>query len=46
MPVNGVGWYRRNVSMASKDAGKSIFLDIDGTMSYAAVWLNGNLVGG
>ena len=46
LPLNGVGWYRRNVSMAPDDEGKSIFLDIDGAMSYAAVWLNGNLVGG
>ncbi|KAF2122402.1 glycoside hydrolase superfamily [Lophiotrema nucula] len=48
LPSNGVGWYRRKVTVASSDieAGKSIFLDIDGAMSYAAVWLNGNLVGG
>ncbi|KAK1765347.1 glycoside hydrolase [Phialemonium atrogriseum] len=46
LPLNGVGWYRRNVSMAPDDEGKSIFLDIDGAMSYAGVWLNGNLVGG
>jgi hypothetical protein len=28
------------------DAGKSIFLDIDGAMSYSMVWLNGRFVGG
>ena len=28
------------------DGTKSIFLDVDGAMSYAAVWLNGNLLGG
>ena len=28
------------------DAGKSIFLEVDGAMSYAMVWLNGQLVGG
>lgn len=32
--------------MDAADTGKSLFLDIDGAMSYAAVWLNGNLVGG
>jgi beta-galactosidase len=32
--------------MTSDDVGKSIFLDIDGAMSYATVWINGNLVGG
>ncbi|KAK4234659.1 glycoside hydrolase superfamily [Achaetomium macrosporum] len=46
LPSNGVGWYRRKVSVAPDDEGKSIFLDIDGAMSYSAVWLNGNLVGG
>jgi beta-galactosidase len=48
LPSNGVGWYRRKVSIASSDidAGRSIFLDIDGAMSYVAVWLNGDLVGG
>jgi beta-galactosidase len=48
LPINGVGWYRRTLTI-EKDAiksGKSIFLDIDGAMAYAAVWLNGNLVGG
>jgi beta-galactosidase len=46
LPSNGVGWYRRNVTMTADDEGKSIFLDIDGAMSYASVWLNGNLLGG
>lgn len=46
LPSNGVGWYRRNVTFDAADKGKSVFLDIDGAMSYAAVWLNGHLVGG
>lgn len=46
LPTNGVGWYRRVVSLSAEDAGKSIFLDVDDAMLYAAVWLNGNLVGG
>jgi beta-galactosidase len=48
LPINGVGWYRRTVSFDAKliDSGRSIFLDVDGAMAYAAVWLNGNLVGG
>jgi beta-galactosidase len=46
LPSNGVGWYRRVVSFSAQDADKTIFLDVDGAMSYAAVWLNGNLVGG
>lgn len=46
LPINGVAWYRRRLDIPASDAGKSIFLDIDGAMSYAIVWLNGNLVGG
>ncbi|KUJ06147.1 uncharacterized protein LY89DRAFT_726730 [Mollisia scopiformis] len=45
-PTNGVGWYRRIVTMDASDKSKYTFLDIDGAMSYASVWLNGNLVGG
>jgi beta-galactosidase len=46
LPIHGVGWYRRTISIDSADAGKSVFLDIDGAMSYAMVWLNGRFVGG
>ena len=46
LPSNGVAWYRKKLDILATDAGKSIFLDIDGAMSYAIVWLNGNLVGG
>ncbi|KAK8090786.1 glycoside hydrolase family 2 protein [Apiospora phragmitis] len=46
LPSNGIGWYRRTVSLEEADVGKSIFLDIDGAMSHSAVWLNGELVGG
>ena len=46
LPVNGVAWYRKKLDIPASDAGKSIFLDIDGAMSYAMVWLNGTLVGG
>jgi beta-galactosidase len=46
LPVNGVAWYRKKLDIPATDAGKSVFLDVDGAMSYAMVWLNGNLVGG
>lgn len=46
LPVNGVGWYRKSLPISSQDEGKSIYLDIDGAMSYAMVWLNGDLIGG
>ena len=46
LPSPGIGWYRKQIDIPAGDAGKSIFLDVDGAMSYAMVWLNGHLVGG
>jgi beta-galactosidase len=46
LPNHGVAWYRKDLHISESDAGRSIFLDIDGAMSYAMVWLNGHLVGG
>lgn len=46
LPVNGIAWYRKKLDIPVSDAGKSIFIDVDGAMSYAMVWLNGFLVGG
>ncbi|HXS69302.1 MAG TPA: beta-galactosidase GalB, partial [Candidatus Polarisedimenticolia bacterium] len=46
LPTAGIGWYRKKLDISAGDAGRSIFLDVDGAMSYAAVWLNGKLVGG
>lgn len=46
LPCNGVAWYRKKFLVPQSDHGKSIFLDIDGAMSYAMVWLNGSLIGG
>jgi len=46
LPSHGVAWYRKKLDIPLSDAGKSIFLDVDGAMSYAMVWLNGKLVGG
>jgi beta-galactosidase len=42
----GIGWYRKKLQIPADDKGKSIFLEVDGAMSYATVWLNGKLVGG
>jgi beta-galactosidase len=46
LPSSGIGWYRKKFSLPATDAGKSIFLEIEGAMSYATVWLNGQIVGG
>lgn len=53
-PYGGMGrlqtwgpvWYRRALDIPAADKGRSLFLDVDGAMSYATVWLNGQLVGG
>jgi beta-galactosidase len=46
LPSAGVGWYRRKLDITNTDTGKRIYLDVDGAMSYAEVWLNGQFVGG
>ena len=46
LPTAGIGWYRRHLDIPAGDSGKSIFLDVDGAMSYSTVWLNGQIVGG
>ena len=42
----GIAWYRKHFRLSRKDTGKQIVLGIDGAMSYATFWLNGNFVGG
>jgi beta-galactosidase len=46
LPSPGIGWYRKLLDIPRSDAGRKIFLEVDGAMSYATVWLNGHLVGG
>ena len=46
LPSPGVAWYRKQLDIPDADRGRSVFLDVDGAMSYAMVWLNGKLVGG
>jgi beta-galactosidase len=46
LPSAGVGWYRKKLIIPGSDTGKCFFLDVDGAMSYAAVWINGKLAGG
>jgi beta-galactosidase len=46
LPWWGVGWYRKHLNVPAADQGKQIYLDLDGAMAYATVWLNGHFVGG
>jgi len=45
LPYKGIGWYRKHFNVPVEDAGKQVFIDFDGAMAYAKVWLNGNYVG-
>lgn len=46
LPYAGVGWYRKHFVIPGEDVGRQIYLDVDGAMSFAAVWLNGWFIGG
>jgi beta-galactosidase len=46
LPYWGVGWYRKHFDAADADRGRRFYLDVDGAMSYANVWINGHYVGG
>jgi beta-galactosidase len=45
LPSAGVGWYRKVFDAPASDGSRRVFLDIDGAMSHAQVWLNGRLLG-
>lgn len=45
LPWKGIGWYRKYFTVPATDAGKQIFVDFDGAMAYAKIWLNGKYVG-
>jgi Beta-galactosidase/beta-glucuronidase len=45
LPYKGIGWYRKHFTVPTSDAGKQIFLDFDGAMAYAQIWVNGHYVG-
>ncbi|MFC0513709.1 beta-galactosidase GalB [Mucilaginibacter angelicae] len=45
LPWKGIGWYRKHFNIPEADRGKRIFVDFDGAMAYARVWLNGHYLG-
>jgi beta-galactosidase len=45
LPWKGIGWYRKHFVISENDKGKRIYIDFDGAMAYAKVWLNGKFVG-
>ena len=46
LPWKGIGWYRKHFTVNEADRGKVIYIDFDGAMSNAEVWLNGEHIGG
>jgi beta-galactosidase len=46
LPWWGEAWYRKHLELPASDAGRKVFLDVDGAMSYAGVWVNGKYAGG
>ena len=46
LPWWGVAWYRKHLELDAAGQGRRIFLDVDGAMAYASVWVNGHLAGG
>lgn len=45
LPWKGIGLYRKHFTVGEENKGKSIYLDFDGAMANAEVWLNGRKVG-
>jgi beta-galactosidase len=46
LPYFGVAWYRKHLKIPADGAGNKFYLDLDGAMSYATVWCNGQIIGG
>ncbi len=46
LPWPGVGWYRKTFQVPASEKGRRALLEVDGAMSFAKVWCNGQYVGG
>src|SRR5262245_53973101 len=46
LPWWGVAWYRKHFEVDASEKDRRLYLDIDGAMANATVWLNGQFVGG
>ncbi|MGF7232781.1 beta-galactosidase GalB [Arachidicoccus sp.] len=45
LPWRAIGWYRKHFKIQPADKLKQFYLDFDGAMANAQVWLNGHKVG-
>lgn len=46
LPATGVGWYRRMLHLPADLKGRRIYIEFDGVMSNAQIYLNGTYIGG
>lgn len=44
LPYQGIGWYRKHFTYEKKE-NERLYIDFDGAMANAKVWLNGSYVG-
>ncbi len=42
---SGIGWYRKHFSLAGTPAGRKAYVEFDGVMANASVYVNGQLIG-
>ncbi|WP_338399564.1 sugar-binding domain-containing protein [Persicobacter psychrovividus] len=45
LPVYGVSWYRKHFKLSKQDQQMYIFIDFEGVMMNAEVWINGHYLG-
>ncbi|GAA4171158.1 beta-galactosidase GalB [Sphingobacterium ginsenosidimutans] len=45
LPYKGIGWYRKHFKVENLQAGERVYLDFDGAMANAKIWLNDRYVG-
>jgi len=45
LPWQGIGWYRKKFSVPATDKNKRTFIDFDGAMANAKIWVNGQYIG-
>jgi beta-galactosidase len=42
---SGIGWYRKHFSLAGVPAARKVYVEFDGVMANASVYVNGTLIG-
>lgn len=45
LPYKGIGWYRKYFTVPDQEKDERVYIDFDGAMANAQVWLNGQYVG-